>query len=516
MSHIDSFEIQYALKTLHDASLMDDVYQQLIEHSSAPFDLANVLIELDHASLLPLINLNTLSTIPDLYHLSEILYTLNQADMLTEDYFNSIITQTDLMNLAHIVSLLSMFDMLNTSNFNKIIDIEQLNLIAYTMAELNRVQLLNQPNFDAILEPENSAILSTEAIHLIFDHLPQHLIAANWRHILEIISRENPINRLEQFVNLILGFIQHDEEEPLLNMPQSTHTASVHQSVSESALRLMGRYQKNTSENMVKNIISYLKDCPPGHIKNESALRCIAKITSPNYEFVDPVSQVSIQKLLLLCLHAISDEKMRLSNYQDALNLLIEGLYEIQRGYNLDEKGIDKGGEDLSICRAGAFNKLIEKMQGIHPDCQVKYISAELASLKLPIVVHEEVINYLTLFAFPKNTLNLMMFTELLNKLQFDGLEILWNQIKPQVSNRISNEFSSVFPKASTFNEFIENGKYTELVNLTRFQEPISNSKGYKKFCNAAIHQQGLFKLTQTIKIELKDVLRQMASPRLN
>lgn len=487
------FDIQYALKTLHDANLLTNEYQQLIETSSAPCDLANILIELDGASLVNPGNIAALSGISDLYYFSEILFTLNQGNILTEDFLQKLFHIDDLMHLSHILGILSMFEMLTPDNLDKIINHHQLNLISYAMAELNKVQLLNQPNFEALLDPEHSALLTTQAMHLIFDHLPPHLLAANWRHILEIIRLDNPFHRLEQFINLILGFFHQEDEEEDLNSAQSTHTASVHQTVSESAIKLMARYHQNNSENLMKNLIYYLKNNHPTDIKYECALRCLTKLTAPNYDFIDPVSQISIQKLLLLCLHAISDEKLRMGSYQDALEQLIEGFYEIQRGYNLNEKGIDRGGEDMPICKAGSFNKLIEKLQGIHPDCHLQYITNEVASLKLPIVVREEVFQYLAFFSSPKKILELISFTNLIHDITNDGIEIIWPSIKQNVSLRIYQEFSSLFSKYFPLEQFIESGQYTQIAQLDKFQEPITNSKGYKKFCHAAMHQLGLF-----------------------
>lgn len=53
---------------------------------------------------------------------------------------------------------------------------------------------------------------------------------------------------------------------------------------------------------------------------------------------------------------------------------------------------VSTGGEDQTVCFAGTFNKLIEKLNGIHPDGRVLYITEGTCSLKLPIVVREEAI----------------------------------------------------------------------------------------------------------------------------
>jgi hypothetical protein len=65
-------------------------------------------------------------------------------------------------------------------------------------------------------------------------------------------------------------------------------------------------------------------------------------------------------------------------------DVLINGLYEIQRGYNLNEQGIDNQGNDRPICIAGTFNKLMETLQvACVEEAQIIYITKETATLKL-------------------------------------------------------------------------------------------------------------------------------------
>jgi hypothetical protein len=53
----------------------------------------------------------------------------------------------------------------------------------------------------------------------------------------------------------------------------------------------------------------------------------------------------------------------------------VQGLYEIQRDGNLDAFGRDRGGYDSRICISGTFNKLVEKLNGIHEDVSFYYIT---------------------------------------------------------------------------------------------------------------------------------------------
>jgi hypothetical protein len=67
----------------------------------------------------------------------------------------------------------------------------------------------------------------------------------------------------------------------------------------------------------------------------------------------------------------------------DAESLFLQGLYAIQRAYNLSDKFEDREGSDKTACASGTFNKFIEKLVGVHPDAELKYITAQGALFKL-------------------------------------------------------------------------------------------------------------------------------------
>lgn len=188
-----------------------------------------------------------------------------------------------------------------------------------------------------------------------------------------------------------------DQEIPInqqvVNQTQSTHTASVHQSVSKSAQDLMTMYHdifsldKGIEE--IKDFVKSLSLSP----KHTAAQNAMTRLTSLDYVFTDPKSDVSTRQLLVLFWRAIHDDKNRQGSLEDAKKQFIDALYEIQRGYNLDERGVDNNQGDSFICTAGTFNKLIEKLQGIHPAATVLFITKETANLKFGIVVKEEIIS---------------------------------------------------------------------------------------------------------------------------
>ena len=215
------------------------------------------------------------------------------------------------------------------------------------------------------------------------------------------------------FMTLPMNMTPENNE---LNREQSTHTASVHATVSESALKLWHRYGSLFSENaflasvfsvpdensnrqfkVAKDCFQYLKN--PDELMNikssimaslstwlnnfhderdehklAAAKRCFQRLSTIN-AFSDPKSAISLTTLLALIWLAIHDDEHREGTIDDAKRLLIEAFYEIQRGYNITEEGDDDGLDDSYICLAGTFNKVLEKFWAVHTDIELIYMT---------------------------------------------------------------------------------------------------------------------------------------------
>ena len=130
---------------------------------------------------------------------------------------------------------------------------------------------------------------------------------------------------------------------------------------------------------------------------------------------------------------------------EDARKQFVQGLYEIQRGGNLSFTGEDNMDDDSPICIRGMINKLIESTCGYHSDCRIEYITRETASLKLPIVVKEEAINYLKSLSKSSALCNDDEFNSVILDVQNNGVEAIWSEIKERVSQRIFEEFNVNF-----------------------------------------------------------------------
>ena len=303
--------------------------------------------------------------------------------------------------------------------------------------------------------------------------------------------------------NIMGGAIHHGQgAAPVpvnINDSQSTHTASVHRTVSESATRVFERYgpqlDGSNMDEIIATITTWANTLPAGNVVNDAAKRCVARLAAPQYTYTDPGSGVNTRELLALSWLAIHDESLRQGSLADAERQFCEGLYEIQRGYNLSDTGIDLNGADSAICTGGTFNKLVEKLEGIHPDVTIEYITPTTAALKLPIVIKEEVNRYLAARTNPTTAVAFVNITAQLKQIEEQGVTVIWDAIKDKVATRVFDEFGSLYTNKDDvrFTGFIDAGQDVELGKLPSFQKALSESEGYREYCSAAMKSYRVF-----------------------
>jgi len=258
-----------------------------------------------------------------------------------------------------------------------------------------------------------------------------------------------------------------------LNVEESTHTASVHKSVSTSATNLMNRYAESISKRGIDNLINEINESvmslSDSTVKKSAAKRCMSHLSYSDFDsdYEDPVSKVSTKQLLVLFWLVIHDDNMRIGLKEDAYSGLIEALYEIQRGGNFNAYDVDDRLNDSPICPAGKFNKLMEKLQSIHPDVEVLYMTKFSANMKLPRVVTREIYNYIKNLPTPSSEVDIQQRNRLIDGLIVEGIDDeIWNQVSEPVANDMFAEFGALFnykKDSQLFSEYIATGQYTTL-----------------------------------------------------
>jgi len=102
---------------------------------------------------------------------------------------------------------------------------------------------------------------------------------------------------------------------------------------------------------------------------------------------------------------------------------------------------------------------------------------------------------YMELLADPNTAQEFRAFTQLVLQVKEHGVEVIWDQIKGNVANRMFDEFGSLYPDIAdhSFTGLIEAGLYTELPDLGIFQKQVESSEGYHQFCSQMLHQSNMF-----------------------
>ena len=235
----------------------------------------------------------------------------------------------------------------------------------------------------------------------------------------------------------------------------------MHKSVSLALKNLNRHYASSvvgTVQEAIARLASLIQIDKKKKEKHAVAIRCLQRLAR-NDEYTDSVSGVTIKRLLALVDRMLLDDAMLLCDQSTAVSHLIEALYEIQRGYNLSEEGIDDEQlEDLPICPAGAMNKLIERFSGVHPYCEIRFVTPQTASRKLQSLVREVVVNhFVDALDAGSQELSLNHFCGFMLSCFQSDVSVLWSRIYGTVNHFMQLEFYNYLKLSE---EFINTGKY--------------------------------------------------------
>lgn len=340
-----------------------------------------------------------------------------------------------------------------------------------------------------ILSIKYHPILSEISQNPVLGYIPPHSRnSAFMMAILEICRREegNLIGAREavnQYINQLWvriqaeqNLVQHQRAEiNRFNPLQSTHTASVHDSVSESAIKLKKYYTQRGNlidildtlsafkvklEDMRDTIKVWENDTDPEKslkfLEIATALKVVNNLISSHlhHNHIDQKSQVSTNELLAMAILSLDEPDIRrfdrpdgshyVTDRDDAQNRIIRCLYEVGRGYNLDDEGNDLGGADSNICTAGTFNKIMESLVSTISLVEITVITKEYALAKLKALVIEAVKAYLQSLPVADDE-NRKIVVSLLADLKKNGVEIIWDKIKKGVLDAYFSEFSRLY-----------------------------------------------------------------------
>lgn len=274
-----------------------------------------------------------------------------------------------------------------------------------------------------------------------------------------------------------------------VNPSQSTHHRSVHHSVAMSTDRLMWRYGALLAgeglANTLQALMEWMLAVTQHGVQSEIVLRGFRYVFVEQAEYLHPEARISMQELLALVYLAIHDDSLRMGSLEEAQQQLLVGFYEIQRGYNLSATGEDDGINDDTICATGAFHKLLEKLQGVHPDVELVFMDLTTAALKLQVLVREEVTLYLRQqLQYLQTAPQALCFVYQLTVCMQQGLGQVWPKIQYPVGTRLYAEFHFLFrrPNNPVFTGLLEQGQAADLPDWKVFQQPLQQTAGYRHY----------------------------------
>ncbi len=272
--------------------------------------------------------------------------------------------------------------------------------------------------------------------------------------IIDLLHREVGFLQLleDAQVRAIQRVAMREQQPANFNPRQSTHTASVDASSSASALALQAKYQEYLPKNLIEifgAMGAAIKSHGEDTLERKAALSCLEGKLQTLY-FTDPSSQVTLQQLVNFIWMGINDPSERKGERDDAIAGLVKALYEVQRGGNLDETGVDDGKPDALICPAGTFNKLVEGMAGRLNSVNLEFVTAETIRMKFLACAHKIAVAHLSELSADSRQAWREECPE------GDLGDKIWDAISRDVATPLYAEFGSFIEKAPDLGKTLE------------------------------------------------------------
>jgi hypothetical protein len=183
-----------------------------------------------------------------------------------------------------------------------------------------------------------------------------------------------------------------------------------------------------------------------------AAKRAIERLMAS--DFMEARSKLTLQQTLGLIWLGINDRNalantvLTPAQLKDRQHVLIKYLYEIQRGYNLNEAGVDDGLADQPICIAGTFNKLISVLEGgRHQAVEIYFVTAQTILAKM-----QGLVNSAFLELTPSAQRHIATQWTEAQGIPLDFLA----QIKPHITEQLNQEFSQFREQINNYTQQIQ------------------------------------------------------------
>jgi hypothetical protein len=440
-------------------------------HSQHPVEVFNGMVLLQREMMLAgedgNANIVAIASHSSPLQMTQALTNLKRHGLLSQHYRLSLMTESSPQLLALMMVILREKNLLD--ELDDVLLIRQLKLYAPILCSERVIHLFWQ-----IPAPQFSLALFANVIHICQQ---QHLTSPEKiQQIQQLLAQVEPVAPPRQAV--------------ILSDPQSVHYSSVNLSVAQFVEGLEHLYEEklhwlhgvDTNYGKLRDLLYHhaqqLIEQHEKTLQAQAAIRALVRFHgSALLDYLEPVRMVSTKKLMAYIYCAIFDKNKCEASLEDVCLQLIEGLYEIQRGGNLSERGVDNlSSIDSPICPAGTFTKLVEKMQGILKDCHIIFVTRTTISMKLNQVVKGEVKAHLdSMFGSTSQD----EFQTLIDELKQKGIsDELWQNIRPAVHQRMSECFDEQLLmnaniSKQTLQDMIDCGQDVN-IDLMHYQPPPS------------------------------------------
>ena len=350
--------------------------------------------------------------------------------------------------------------------------------IRIAFSRLERAGHLNQMVLNDVMSRDS--LLVDDAVFSFWDLIPDSLLTHKyWPIIMTLWDAADHRQGFWAFITKHVG---------VLNMSQSTHARSIHESTSTLASRLRKDYDEKMSDvTLVDQLIDYVNPHAEGCLcDNAISLSGVHYILDVDNHFIDPVSGITLKEIMELTFLALTSEES-LVDKPTALALFKEALVECMTGGRISP----------IICSSGMFNKFLEKLTGAYPNCELRVVTPEVANFALKARANDAVVRW----AQARLDVNessitriyrLTRFVSLLMDIEKNGLSSdLWLRLMPVVAQQLWEEFAELFPgkESPEFVAFIDAGQYI-LPKLGFFKQKVAASEAYREYCSAVIATQ--------------------------
>lgn len=432
-NHQKPIELAKALESLNRAGILTQGNRTAVCQHQSPFELATGLLHLHRGEILTQENFTDLCNHREPSILAIALESLHGAEILSQSNRSTVCQHQRPYELTTVLSRLHQRGILTQENMTAACDHQHIEVLFFAINMIDAAQNLNQNSFTELLQ--RPVLLNQQTYNDFWLRSPQFLpnVAGDFdnvfQHLINLSAQANPEEAIRAYADQLIAHVPHAFDfngALIINNNQSTHTTSVHASVSVSAIKLKEKHRSLSFEASLRALKSILET--QSGMKKDAALRGLNRISE--LAFVDPTSQVSINDMLcFIHLESVNAD------------VLINGLYEIQRGYNLNEQGIDYRGNDSPICASGTFNKLMETLQiaGVE-EAQIIYITKQTATLKLKASIKTYCKDHSITDITDEN----------------------WPRIKDSIKGELV-DYRSAFASDADFELFLESGQYVDL-----------------------------------------------------